>query len=116
MNPGKTGEALALKHLEEKGLVLVARNYRFDRAETDLIFKDDNKKLLLFVEVKTRTSNKFAEPEDSINTLKQRQMLKSAEGFLYENGQYEDYEKRFDVISVLLDNETCTIKHLEDIF
>jgi putative endonuclease len=116
MNAGKQGEEIALKYLEEKGFKLVAKNYRYDRAETDLIVKDDGKKLLLFAEVKTRTSNKFAEPEDSISETKQYQMYKSAEGFLFENEQYEEYEKRFDVISIVLENQTHTIKHLEDIF
>jgi putative endonuclease len=116
MKPGKTGELLALKYLEEKGFVLVEKNYRFDRAETDLIVKDDIGKLLLFVEVKTRTSENFADPEDSITDTKQYQMYKSAEGFLMENEQYDDYEKRFDVISIILGSKENKIKHLEDIF
>ena len=52
MNLGKHGEGLAKKYFESIGYELVAENFRYQRAEIDLIFKDENKKLIIFVEVK----------------------------------------------------------------
>ena len=65
MNLGKHGEELAKKHFEKKGFKLVEQNFRFERAEIDLIFKDDERKILIFAEVKTRRSKMFGEPEES---------------------------------------------------
>lgn len=116
MNLGKAGEVAAKKYLEQKGFVLTEANYRFDRAETDLIMKNDKNKIILFIEVKTKASNRFSEPEDSVTHTKAKQMLKSAEGFLSENEQYEEYEKRFDVVSLIYQRGKFEIKHFENIF
>ncbi len=116
MTLGKTGEDTARKFLEAKEFILVEANYRFDRAETDLIMKNDNNKIILFVEVKTKASNRFSEPEDSVTHTKAKQILKSAEGFLSENEQYEEYEKRFDVVSLIYQKGKFEIKHFENIF
>ena len=116
MNLGKAGEETARKFLEAKGLELIEANYRFDRAETDLIMKNDEQKIILFVEVKTKASNRFSEPEDSVTHTKAKQMLKSAEGFLSENEQYEEYEKRYDLVSLIHQKGKFEIKHFENIF
>jgi putative endonuclease len=113
---GFRGEDLAVKYLRRKGYACLARNYRFRRAEIDLICCDDERKLLVFTEVKTRISRDFAEAEDAVTELKQNQILKAAEGFIFQNEKYQDYEKRFDVISVYIDGKTQEIKHLEDVF
>jgi putative endonuclease len=116
MNIGKYGEEMALKHLEAKGLELVKGNYKFDRAEIDLILKDDKNKVLVFTEVKSRRSNKFVDAEDSVAELKQNQIWKAAEGFLSENEEFEDYEKRFDIISVYINGGNADVKHFENVF
>jgi len=116
MNIGKYGEEMALKHLEAKGLELVKGNYKFDRAEIDLILKDDKNKILVFTEVKARRSNQFVNAEDSVAELKQNQIWKAAEGFLSENEEFEDYEKRFDVISVYINGSDAEVKHFENVF
>jgi putative endonuclease len=116
MNLGKEGEDNACGLIERKGFEIIARNYRYDRAETDVIAKSDKLKILLFVEVKTRASSGYAEPEDSITHRKMNQMIKSAEGFLMQHEEFENYEKRFDVISVIINKNRKTIKHIENIF
>ncbi|MCI0448575.1 MAG: YraN family protein [Chlorobi bacterium] len=116
MNLGKTGEEIAKKHFEKKGFKLVEQNFRFDRAEIDLIFKDDERKILIFAEVKTRKNKFFGEPEESVTEQKQEQILKSAEGFLIEHDEYTDYEKRFDVIAITFNGKQEKINHIENAF
>lgn len=115
MNLGKYGEAIAKKHFEDLGYILVAENYRFERAETDLIFRNDEKKLLVFVEVKSRTNKKYGEPEESITVKKLTQMKKSAEGFIMMNPEYNEYLKRYDIAAIMIENGTEKINHIENI-
>lgn len=115
MNLGKRGEEIARKYFEELGFELAAENYRFERAETDLIVKDDSKKLLVFVEVKTRRNKRYGEPEESITEKKVQQLIKSAQGFVMMNPQYEEYEKRFDVASIIISAGKEELKHLENV-
>lgn len=113
---GDLGEEIAQKFLEAKGFRIIEKNYRFERAETDLIVIDEKNKMLAFVEVKTRRNKKFGEPEESVHFYKQEQLLKSSNGFLMNNTEYEDWEKRFDVISILIEGDKQTIKHIENAF
>ena len=116
MSLGTDGEVLARKYLEGKGYELIKENYRYDRAEIDLIMKDEKGKKLIFVEVKTRRNKSFGEPQEAVNEPKQLQLIKSAEGFLMNNTNFGDYEKRFDVIAIYIDNGKEIINHLENAF
>jgi putative endonuclease len=116
MNLGKYGEELAERYLKEKGLELVAKNFRYERAEVDLIFKDETNRILIFVEVKTRQSKTFGEPEESVTEHKQDQLIKSAEGFLMEHSGYDEYEKRFDVVAVYVKGNKEEINHIINAF
>jgi putative endonuclease len=113
---GKYGEEFAKKYFEQEGYVLVAQNHRYERAEIDLIFKDEKKKILVFVEVKTRRSKAFGEPEESVTEMKQAQLIKSAEGFLMSRDEFYDYEKRFDVASIYIEGKIEKINHIENAF
>jgi putative endonuclease len=116
VNLGKYGESVARDYLKAKGYKTVRENFKYARAEIDLIVKDDVNKQLVFVEVKTRRSKSFGEPEESVNISKQRQLIKSAKGFLMYNNDYADYEKRFDVIAIYIEEDKETINHLENAF
>jgi putative endonuclease len=116
VNLGRYGENLARMFFERLGFELVEENFRFERAETDLIFKDDSKKLLLFVEVKTRRNKTFGEPEESVTEHKMKQMLKSAQGFLMMYPEYEEYDKRFDVAAIMIEGGKEKINHIENVF
>jgi putative endonuclease len=116
MNLGKRGEELAKKYLMQKGFKIVEQNFRFERAEIDLILKDDQRKILVFAEVKSRKSKTFGEPEESVTEHKQEQILKSAEGFLIEHDELADYEKRFDVIAISFNGKQEKINHIENAF
>jgi len=111
---GKQGEKLAKQYFLSKNYIFIAENYRFGRAETDLIFEDRNNKTLIFVEVKARRSKTYGEPEESITKKKGEQMVKSAEGFLYEHPEYEDYEKRIDVFTIFFDKDKQIFNHIEN--
>jgi putative endonuclease len=112
----KYGEEIAANLLLKQGYELVKRNYRFDRAEIDLIFKNDEKQTLVFAEVKTRSSKSFGEPEESVSYSKIEKIVKCAQGFLKENEGYEDYEKRFDVIAIFKKGKLEKINHIINAF
>ena len=113
---GSFGEEKAKEFLESKSYEYLVSNYRFDRAEVDLIFKDEKNKIVIFVEVKTRRNRKFGEPEESINKTKQNQIKKAAEGFVSENEKCLDYDLRIDTVSVFMDGNGITINHTENAF
>lgn len=109
---------LAKEFLIENGYTFLKNNYRFERAEADLIFTrgEDKEKEIIFIEVKTRRSKKFGEGEESVDAKKQAQIRKAAEGFLYENEMYQDYQIRLDVIVVYLMNNEKNIVHIKNAF
>lgn len=116
MKLGPFGENLAKEHLESLGYRLLHKNFRYERAEIDLIFIDDTTKTVIFTEVKTRKSKEFGEPEDSVFARKQEQLIKSAHGFMMNNEQYEDFDKRFDIVTVFLNGSKPEINHIIDAF
>ena len=116
MSLGRTGEVIAKKYFESLGFEFVAENYRYQRAETDLIFKDEKSKRIIFIEVKTRRTKTFGEPEESVTEKKQEQMIKSAQGFLMTYPEYDDYEKRFDVMAIMIEDGKEKINHIENAF
>jgi len=116
MNLGAIGEQTALKFLEVKGYKLVAKNFRFERAEIDLVVQDETRKLIVFVEVKTRKNKKFGEPEESVTQKKTEQICKSAEGFILQHPEFTGYEKRFDIIAIILEGKSESINHFENAF
>ncbi|MBN2245253.1 MAG: YraN family protein [Candidatus Aminicenantes bacterium] len=112
---GKAGESAALNYLQEKKFKIIETGFRFHRAEIDIIASHKN--TLVFIEVKTRRTQQFGFPEESISVLKQNQIRKAAQGYLIIN-KMEDRECRFDVLSLLYDEElqNFSINHYEDAF
>ena len=78
---GKKGEDIAVDYLVEKGYVVLERNWRFKKAEIDIIAKDDDG-TLVFVEVKTRTYTYFGEPEAFVDDKKKSLMLYAASEYM----------------------------------
>lgn len=113
---GKQGEGFTAKYFESKGFEIIARNFRYDRAEIDLVVKNERTRTLVFVEVKTRRATTFGAPEESVTESKQAQLVKSADGFLMSHEEFTDYEKRFDVAAVLIKNGKAEINHIENAF
>ncbi len=95
---GRLGEERAAEHLASNGYMVLDRNYRFMRAEVDIVAATERE--IVFVEVKTRSSTSFGEPEEHVDDKKRRQLFKVAEAWLHER-RMEGSPVRFDVISIL---------------
>lgn len=112
---GDEGEELAVAYLESKGYTILERNYHFERAEVDIVAYD-NATCIVFAEVKTRSSNRYGEPEEYVDEEKTQNIYKAAEAWLYER-KMDGSPVRFDVISILQpENEAPDIKHFENAF
>jgi len=110
---GQQGEALAVTFLAEKGYKILETNWRFKRAEVDIIAKDH--KILVFIEVKTRATDFFGAPEESINDKKKALLVDAASAYM--ESINHDWEIRFDYISVIHeDADNFQLKHFEDAF
>jgi len=109
---GNRGESLSEKYLIEIGYQILERNWRFSRAEVDIIAKEDE--ILVFVEVKTRSSELFGKPEESISPQKEV-LLKDAAAVYMEQISHE-WEIRFDIISVVIKGNGYSINHFKDAF
>lgn len=100
---GKWGEKQALKFLKAKGHQLLTKNFSCERGEIDIITAEANG-TIVFVEVKTRTSENFAMAEDAVNYEKQRKMSITSKFFLSEHN-IRNRPYRFDIITVILPPE-----------
>ncbi len=107
---GAYGETLALKYLEQKGYVLIARNYRIGRDEIDLLLRD--KEMTVFVEVKARSSTAYGLACEAVNKRKQSRMTRAALAYL--QTQPVETSVRFDVAEV--DLNTGMVRHIENAF
>jgi putative endonuclease len=111
---GMQGEDLAAAYLESKDWLVFDRNYRFEKAEVDIVATDRN--YIVFVEVKFRSDTYFGRPEDYITPQKEANIKKAAEAWIYER-RMETAVVRFDVISIVQKgNEAPQITHFEDAF
>lgn len=110
---GQRGEAAAAAYLESLGMRVVARNVRTPVGEIDLVARD--RRLLVFVEVKTRRGEVFGSPAEAVGHRKQRQIVRAAQWYLNQ-GLGRRLQPRFDVISVLVRGETFTCEHIPDAF
>ena len=113
---GAWGEATAASFLVKKRYKLIASGFRCRYGEIDLIVC--NKKYLVFVEVKLRKTNRFAEAHEFVDNFKQNRIRTTAEYYL---SKYPtELQPRFDVIEIYAPEGTATIRpeirHLEDAF
>ena len=111
---GKSGEDAAIDYLKKKKYKIVDKGFRFLRGEIDIIAYDGE--TLVFVEVKTRKSTRFSQPEESVTPAKRKQLRRVAQGYLLRE-HIQDVECRFDVLSLSYDElGEYTIKHITDAF
>jgi putative endonuclease len=110
---GRYGESLAKVHLEQAGYEILDENWTHGKAEIDLIAYKD--RVIIFAEVKTRTGNDFGEPEDFVDTRKQKLLADAADEYIYLMDHQGDV--RFDIIAILFSSETnYKLNHIEDAF
>lgn len=93
---GKRGEELAADFLRSCGYLIVEANYRWRGGEIDLIAREGN--TLVFVEVKSRSSESFGLPEESVHPAKQRKLIQTAQRYLLEHPT--ELDVRFDVVAL----------------
>jgi len=113
---GDTGEKIAEKYLQEKGYIIIDRNYTKAYGEIDLIAKKDN--ALVFVEVKTRDMKHVHDflPEQSVNTLKARKIKRVCQIYLLEKHYSPNQEWQIDIVAISIDVDTnkAIVKHMEN--
>ena len=109
---GKLGEKLAKEYLINHGYKILHTNWRTARYEVDIIAEKEN--ILVFCEVKYRSSNRFGEPEFFVSKRKQKNIIKSAMIYIEQNCWQG--ETRFDIISILTAKKTFTINHIKDAY
>ncbi|GAA0872687.1 YraN family protein [Gangjinia marincola] len=109
---GKAGEKMAIDHLVKHGFMIKETNYRFRKAEVDIIAQKGE--ILAAVEVKTRSTSDFGNPQDFVKQ-KQIQLLVSAmDNYVQENDL--DVEVRFDIVAIVKNKLGTRIEHLENAF
>lgn len=110
---GKKGEIIARQFIEDNGYTVLAVNWRFRHKEIDIICKYEN--YIVFVEVKTRTSDFFQKPYDAVEIKKQKLLIDAAEEYINE---YNDFKEiRFDIISIIYNNNKVqSIEHIKEAF
>ena len=112
---GSFGEALARDYLISKGYKILNMNFRNKFGEIDIICKKNN--LLIFCEIKSRYSNSFGSPIESITCYKQKQIIKLSELYLISK-KYYNLNVRYDIIEVIFNTITSShiINHVQDAF
>lgn len=111
---GSLGERAARRHLRELGLKFLTANFRSMRGEIDLVFRDGSS--LVFVEVKTRSSEDWTRPAAAVDARKRRLLSKTALDYLKLLPNAE-VPIRFDIVEVLLTNgQVREVRHLPNTF
>jgi putative endonuclease len=109
---GKKGEQLAVDYLVKNGYKIVERNYRFDKAEVDIIARI--KDILAIIEVKTRSSTDFGNPQEFVKPKQIQRLVKAVDEYVTVNAL--EVEVRFDIIAIVKQGNTFNIEHLENAF
>lgn len=110
---GKKAEDFAVDYLQKKGYKILVRNFRFQKAEIDIIAEKDN--LIIITEVKARSTDAFMLPQEAVTKTKIKSIVSAANHYLEEFNK--NREVRFDIISVLPDEKkNLIIEHIIDAF
>lgn len=109
---GVEGEKLATDFLVNKGYVVLQKNYRYLKAEIDIIARKDT--ILAIVEVRARSNDQIIAIADTITPRKIKLLVTAADHYVVE--QELDVEVRFDVITILKNSKIFKIEHIEDAF
>ena len=109
---GMEGEEIALKYLLENGYKLLQQNWHFGKYEVDLIV--ENADILVFVEVKFRSTSYFGEPEIFVSNKQKLNLIRAANRYI---SKFDiEKESRFDIVSIVMQNGQPKINHIEDAF
>ena len=110
---GETGERVAERWLARQGWRIIQRRFRSGHRDIDLVAERDG--MVIFVEVKARTGDRFGDPVEAVGWRKQRELARSAAVWIARHGRLgESY--RFDVVGVLLQGERVRVRHVRGAF
>ncbi|GAB5401019.1 MAG: YraN family protein [Aureisphaera sp.] len=109
---GKIGEDMAVAFLLQEGYTILERNFRYDKAEIDVIAQIED--LIVIVEVKTRNSAAFGNPQEFVTPSKIKLLVKAANEYMVSNNLV--HEVRFDIISVLKNKTSEKVEHYPNAF
>ena len=110
---GDWGEEFATLYLIKEGYTILDRNWYFNKAELDIVCEKE-KGTLVVVEVKTRNSDFFGDPQTFVSPGKIKNIIKAANEYVISKDL--DVEVRFDIIGVLKNNKQQDLTHFEDAF
>jgi len=113
LNTGRQGEEIASRHLRDQGYVILERNFRCPFGEMDIVARQGE--VLVFVEVRSRRSDHFGEPLDSVGPLKQRKLSRIALCYIQKH-HLQNSLARFDVLGVKLSREGHTLELVRNAF
>ncbi|WP_324309732.1 YraN family protein [Xanthomarina sp.] len=111
---GEWGEKFATDYLLKKGYQILERNYYYDRAEVDIIAKTKAGDRMVCVEVKTRNSDFFGDPQSFVSPGKIKLLVKAMDAYLNEHNI--SLETRFDIIAIIKNKSIEELTHYEDAF
>jgi len=109
---GQRGEAVAVDFLISINHQILATNYRYKHAEIDIVSTIE--KIVVFTEVKARSTDRFGFPEEAVSEKKQDKLMEAAQQYLEENDIKTAF--RFDVIAIVFEKGTPKIHHIPDAF
>ena len=111
---GRLGERAARRHLKRQGMKFLTANFRSERGEIDLILRDQD--CLVFVEVKTRSSEDWVRPAAAVDADRRRRLTRTALDYL-RLLKNPPVKVRFDIVEVLLEDGTVAeVRHLPNTF
>lgn len=109
---GKKGEKLAVEYLRLKEYEILELNYRYQKAEVDIIARRAN--TLIAAEVKTRSTPEFGDPQDFVKPKQIQQLVKAVNHYVEEKEL--DVDVRFDIIAIIKNKAGTRIEHIQDAF
>ena len=109
---GRKGEVLAVESYQKQGFTILKRNYRFGRAEVDIIAQKEN--TLAVIEVKWRSNTYFGDPQSFVSKKQQLSLITAADHYVNSNGL--DVNVRFDIVSIVCQQPKIDIQIIENAF
>ena len=110
---GRSGEDIAADFFLSMGYTILERNYRNRFGEIDLVLEKGG--LLVFAEIKTRSSCRFGLPQEAVTVSKQERIRRIAMSYIQDNGM-EERDVRFDVVGIIMTGKSISIDHITGAF
>ena len=112
---GKAGEDFAASYLEHAGYGIIERDWRQGSRDIDIVARTEDGTTVVFVEVKTRSSDTITRPEDAVDARKIRNLGRAADAYVKERAIWD--ELRFDLINIVgTAPENFKLEHIIDAF